>query len=142
MNIITCGIEDLDEIYEVERRSFSSPLSKSTIEGMLKNPSARFYAVKDCEIRAFVCFERVCGEGQIVSVAVHPDFRGRGLAGALLEEIKKEDVMLYTLEVRSDNLPAISLYKKHGFKAVGMRKGYYENPACDAILMDLCLKEG
>lgn len=143
MNVVKCSIDDLDEIYDVERQSFSLPLSKNILEGMLKNPSARFYAVKGEKIEAFICFECVCGEGQIVSVAVHPAFRRRGLADALLNRISEEDdISLYTLEVRADNAPAISLYEKHGFKAVGRRKGYYENPVCDAVLMDLLLKEG
>ncbi len=142
MNVVKCGIDDLDEICDVEKLSFSSPLSKNTLEGMLKNPSYRFYAVRGEKLAAFICFECVCGEGQIVSVAVHPSFRGRGLADALLNRIKEDDdISLYTLEVRADNAPALSLYEKHGFKAVGSRKGYYKNPVCDAVLMDLLLKE-
>lgn len=142
MNIIKCRTEDLDEICEVETLSFTCPLSRKTLEDMLKNPTACFYAVKEDKIKAFICFERVLDEGQIISVAVHPDSRRKGFASALLERIKEDDISLFTLEVRSDNTPALSLYEKHGFSAVGRRKNYYKDPLCDAILMDLILKEG
>lgn len=139
--IIRCAERDADELYEVEKASFSSPLEKSTIEAMLKNPSARVYAVTDGKIRAFIAFEIVCGEGQVVSLAVHPDYRRRHFADALLARMKEEGLKLFTLEVRKENSPAIALYEKHGFGKVGLRRGYYENPPDDAVLMDLCLEE-
>ena len=47
-----------------------------------------------------------------------------------------------TLEVRASNAPAIALYMKHGFAQVGRRRGYYDDPKEDAILMTLEFEHG
>jgi ribosomal-protein-alanine N-acetyltransferase len=47
-----------------------------------------------------------------------------------------------TLEVRISNRPALDLYMKHGFEQVGRRRGYYEKPKEDAILMTLEFERG
>jgi ribosomal-protein-alanine N-acetyltransferase len=74
-----------------------------------------------------------------MNVAVHPDFRRRGIAEALVnrlvEELKAIDSHSLTLEVRASNVPAISLYEKLGFSEVGRRKNYYRNPREDALIM-------
>ena len=45
------------------------------------------------------------------------------------------DLAFLTLEVRASNAPAIALYRKHGFQAVGQRRNYYQKPDEDALLM-------
>ena len=81
------------------------------------------------------------GEGEITNVAVAPEFRRRGIADALLTEIKREaaecGVTSLVLEVRVSNQNAICLYEKHGFVSCGVRKGFYEQPKEDAFLMIL-----
>ena len=53
------------------------------------------------------------------------------------DECKKAGMTFFTLEVRRDNAPALRLYEKCGFERVGLRRGYYDNPRCDAVLMTL-----
>ena len=81
------------------------------------------------------------GEVYITNVAVSPEYRGQGmgamLVGFLKEYSKAENADFITLEVRKSNSVAISLYDKMGFKVVGERKGFYENPKEDAILMTI-----
>ena len=66
-------------------------------------------------------------------------FRRRGAARALLEELlawgKAMDLAFLTLEVRASNAPAIALYTGLGFQEVGRRRGYYEAPREDALLL-------
>ena len=75
----------------------------------------------------------------MMNVAVHPDYRRRGIAEklimALVQALKERKSHWLMLEVRASNEPAIKLYEKLGFSEVGRRKNYYDSPKEDAILM-------
>ena len=74
------------------------------------------------------------------NIAVAPEARRRGVADALLSVLTsfgRDNLAVLMLEVRASNLPAVALYEKHGFAAVGRRKNYYEAPKEDAVLMTL-----
>ena len=143
MIVRRCSIEDIDEIYKIEEESFTDPMKKETMEKDILRESYYCYGLFEDKLMAFVSFERVFEEGQIISVATKKEHRGKGFAKKLFGEItdaaKKDGVELFTLEVRSDNIAATGLYKSLGFTEVGVRKNYYKNPDCDAILMDLHL---
>jgi ribosomal-protein-alanine N-acetyltransferase len=72
-------------------------------------------------------------------VAVHDDYRGRGVATQLLnclfELTAGDDRRGYTLEVRVSNTAAIRLYERLGFVARGVRRGYYTDNREDALIM-------
>ena len=72
-------------------------------------------------------------------MAVSPQFRRQGIAEALIKNLMdvtlSEGAEFLTLEVRKSNADAIGLYSKMGFETVGERKGFYENPREDALLM-------
>ena len=74
-----------------------------------------------------------------MNVATAPEHRGRGIATALLEhlfELTAADGRRgYTLEVRVSNEHAIRLYEKLGFRARGIRRGYYTDNREDALIM-------
>ncbi|OGW19607.1 MAG: hypothetical protein A2077_05525 [Nitrospirae bacterium GWC2_46_6] len=75
----------------------------------------------------------------MLDLAVHPDYRKRGIAKMLLtdaiEELRLCGCRFFYLEVRVSNHAAKKLYKGLGFRTVGTRKGYYMNPVEDAVLM-------
>lgn len=79
------------------------------------------------------------GEGEITNVAVHPDYRNRGIAGVMLAELldrgSRMGIEAFTLEVRAGNRSAIRLYEKAGFVTEGVRKGFYDMPKEDALIM-------
>ena len=78
------------------------------------------------------------GEGDITSVAVSRDHRRKGIADRLLEEFETllpADTESIFLEVRQSNQPAVSLYEKHGYKRISVRKRFYSDPTEDAIVM-------
>ena len=141
MIVKRCTSEDIDRVYPVEEASFADPIKKDTFIKDLSRDSYYCYALFEDSVKAFISFEKVFDEGQIISVATMPDFRKKGMATTLFKEViilaKGEGINLFTLEVRCDNYPAISLYKQFGFKEVGVRKNYYQNPTSDALLMDL-----
>ncbi len=78
-------------------------------------------------------------EAEVMNVAVHPDYRGQGIAKklmqALLEAGDRKGVKEYTLEVRVGNAGAIHIYEQCGFVGEGIRPGFYRKPVEDALIM-------
>ena len=87
----------------------------------------------------------VLDELEIVFIETETDYRNRGYATRLMEELislcREKDIRVIRLEVRESNAPALGLYGKIGFVPVGRRKNYYSDPREDAILMDLEIKK-
>jgi ribosomal-protein-alanine N-acetyltransferase len=79
------------------------------------------------------------GEGHIVTIAVHPDYRRQGLGELLLvaalEAAMDAGQQEVTLEYRISNDGARALYEKYGFNKVGVRARYYSDNHEDAVLM-------
>lgn len=143
MIVKRCTTDDVERIYQIEEKSFDDPLKKETIMKDLAKDSYYCYALFDGELVSFMSYERVFEEGQIITVATAPEYRKKGYGARLFDEVckiaKNDGVELFTLEVRSNNTAAVALYESVGFKKVGLRKNYYDNPKSDAILMDLHL---
>ena len=88
------------------------------------------------EVIGFLDFSVMYEKVEINNIYVKEDYRNSGIASKLLEYMIKEikDIDNITLEVRVDNESAINLYKKFGFKIIGVRKNYYED--IDGYLME------
>lgn len=132
--------EHLEQIAAIEKECFSRPWTVEMLREELFNPAASYIVAEDGEgnVLGYAGMRAVLDEGYIDNIAVRPDCRRRGIAGALLEVFCRFGTVhlaFLTLEVRESNEAAIGLYEKHGFSAAGRRKGYYENPCEDAILM-------
>lgn len=131
---------DIEDVSEIERQTFSMPWHPEDFREMLKTDYA-FYHVAEEDGRIVGCcgIRNLAGEGEITNVAVMESCRRRGIArkmlGYALEQAKENGVGACTLEVRISNLPAIRLYESFGFKGEGVRRGFYENPAEDALIM-------
>jgi ribosomal-protein-alanine acetyltransferase len=74
------------------------------------------------------------GEVEVLNIAVDPQFRRRGIAMRLLRSIRADHLIL---EVRESNLAARNLYEKLGFREIGRRDKYYDDPEETAIVMRL-----
>jgi len=92
------------------------------------------------EKKGFAIWQVAASECELLSIAVEPAERGKGLAMMLIEyccnELAKLGVEKFFLEVRESNVAAISLYKKMGFEKISERKKYYANGEA-AIIMEL-----
>lgn len=134
-------IEDVEEVFEVEKKSFPVPWSiQSFLQEIQNNKFARYVVAEvDGKIIGYGGMWNVAGEGHITNIAIHPDFRGRGygndIVHSLIQMAKKEDVLKMTLEVRESNVVAQKLYRKYGFVACGVRYKYYQDNNEDAIIM-------
>lgn len=136
--------EDVSGVCLVEEECFSQPWSYNAFLAELENEQAvTLVAIEDKEIIGFVNVHFLLGEGNINNIAVTKKARNKGTANALLkavlERAHKEGVVKLNLEVRESNSGAAALYQKNGFCVVGKRKGFYEQPHEDAILMTLTL---
>jgi [ribosomal protein S18]-alanine N-acetyltransferase len=139
--------EDLPEVLEIERRSFPQPWTPGLFLHELKVPFSRTTLIRASNgtrtTLAYVCRWLVGDEAHILNLAVHPDHRGRGLGRRLVELVVQEaqaaGARLVTLEVRRENAPARSLYRKLGFVDTGQRRNYYGRGE-DAIIMSLALR--
>ncbi len=131
--------EDIPRIAEIEKECFSLPWSEASFEDSLAREDTVFLVCEDTEVVGYVGMYLSFEEGEITNVAVTPSYRKRGCGYLLMEAIKEEAKVrraeCIILEVRVSNASAISLYKKHGFEQIGIRKDFYEHPTEDAIIM-------
>ena len=100
---------------------------------------AQVLALDGETVAGYVGSQTVLDETDMMNIAVHPDFRrkgvARGLILALIGELKKRGSRCLTLEVRASNDPARALYESLGFAHVGTRRNYYQNPKEDALIL-------
>ena len=130
---------DVSRVAEIEKECFSLPWSEGSFEDSLSREDTIFLVCEDGEVVGYVGMYLSFEEGEITNVAVTPSYRGKGcgnlLIQAMKEEAKARRAECILLEVRVSNAPAISLYKKHGFEEIGIRKNFYQYPDEDAIIM-------
>lgn len=159
------GLDDISQVVEVDKLSFPLPWSARSYNFEISdNTSAHMIALDviaepspnggilgalrrlgkptgNSRIAGYGGFWFITGEAHISTIAVHPDYRGRGLGELLLAGMLLRSVDLKAeycvLEVRVSNAPAISLYRKYEFEIVGRRKRYYRDNNEDAFLMHL-----
>ncbi|MBQ1241581.1 MAG: ribosomal protein S18-alanine N-acetyltransferase [Oscillospiraceae bacterium] len=141
IRIVPMSAAHLDEIADLERICFSVPWSRKMLAEELDNACSAFLAAVDetGRVVGYAGLMVVLDEGYITNVAVHPDFRRRGIAQKLLDVFENfataNKLAFLTLEVRESNYGAIALYGSRGYRGVGRRKNYYEHPKEDAIIM-------
>jgi len=133
--------DDIFSVYDISTLCFPISWSISSIKGELtSNTHARYVvAVQNGNVIGFAGLWIIVDEGHITNIAVHPNFRRKGigllLMNSLLTISKHEKLIGLTLEVRKSNLSAQNLYKKLGFVEEGVRKNYYSDNGEDAIIM-------
>ncbi len=140
---------DLDDIMEIERSAFRAPWSRQVFVEELDRDWAHVDILRLREPRspvlAFVNYWLVRDEVHVLNVATHPGARRQGHAARLIEHViafaNRERCRYLTLEVRRSNQPAIRLYRKYGFRPVGIRPNYYVEDNEDAIVMLLELAQ-
>jgi [ribosomal protein S18]-alanine N-acetyltransferase len=87
----------------------------------------------------FLAARQLPDEAEILNIAVHRDFRRKGVASALLlaalDRFRASVIRRVFLELRESNHAARTLYDRHGFTPSGVRRGYYRDPTEDALCM-------
>ena len=143
--IAPASLEDLDAIVRIEQASFSAPWTRKMIQAeLIGNPFATFLVGRHpagTSIVGYVCYWLVFEELRVMTLAVDPPVRRRGIAMALvryaLQDGQNRGAKRAVLEVRASNVSAQNLYARFGFRQVAVRERYYTNPIEDAMIMEL-----
>ncbi len=136
----------VSQVAALEAACFSTPWSEASIRSELGNPYAIWLvAMEGQTLCGYLGVQYGPDGGDILTVAASPEYRGKGVARQLLEvmirQLKQKGLQWLTLEVRPSNAPALRLYEALGFRPVGRRKRYYQNPTEDALLMTRFFEE-
>lgn len=121
----------------------------SDFEAYLADPrTTPAYVAVDAKrtVAGFIMVRIARDESELLTIAVDPKKRGRGLGRALLAaafaDLAMSPVRTMFLEVDETNAPAIALYRRFGFADIGRRKGYYPKPdgsAATALVMQAAI---
>lgn len=131
---------DLPAIHAIERASFGDPWSVASFRSMLAQPQVlATVAEAGGEVVGFAIAWQLADEAEIANLAVAPHARrsgvGQGLLDDLLAAFETRGGATVYLEVRAGNAAAQGLYRSRGFEEAGRRRGYYDAPREDAIVM-------
>lgn len=137
-----------DALAALHARAFVTPRPWSAAEfaGWLADPLAFLLVEGDA---GFLLGRAVAGEAELLTLAVAPEARGRGLGKKLvlrfLYQARLRGAEVAFLEVAEDNAPARAVYSRSGFGETGRRRGYYrtsEGSVIDALVMQRLLTDG
>lgn len=136
---------DLDQVMEIEEDSFTTPWSKTSFRNLLGRGDANLWVAEiDEQLVGYAVLWYVLREAELGNIAVVSGWRGQGIGGRLLrwvvESARARGTERLFLEVRESNRAAQTLYERHGFVQVGVRRRYYRAPVEDARVM--CLRLG
>jgi ribosomal-protein-alanine N-acetyltransferase len=132
----------VEPVLLIERQLFApEPWTAHHFWSELGQVDSRHYvvALEDGEVVGYAGLCDYPDEAFVQTMAVAPSHQRRGLGAVLLEELLAEAARRrqprVLLEVRADNPPAQRLYERHGFRRVGVRRGYYPG-GVDAWVME------
>ena len=133
--------EDAAALVALEKECFSDPWGEMAVRGQLCAAHCfSLIAERDGAPVGYLFMSMLPPDGDINRIAVSPAARRAGVGDALLltglAAAESADVEKIFLDVRESNLPAIALYRKHGFAETGRRKDYYRAPRENAVLME------
>lgn len=119
----------------IHAESFAHPWSPLEFEALLSSKTTIGAAAVDAtndDLRGFALSRLAADEAEVLTIAVHKAYRGRGIGRALmidtLSRLAASHVRSLFLEVERTNRAAIALYSHMGFQEVGQRRGYYQKP--------------
>jgi [ribosomal protein S18]-alanine N-acetyltransferase len=140
-------VDDLPAVLEIELESYTMPWTESTFRGLLRRRDADLVVAEAAgRVVGYAVAWSVLDQAELGNVAVTAGQRRRGLGRILVEEILRRTaargVREVFLEVRPSNPGAQRLYALLGFRLVGSRTNYYQQPTEDALVMRVELPAG
>lgn len=136
--------QDAQRLAQLHQQGFFRGWPVADFIGFLADPATPAYIACDARrrIAGFALIRLVADESELLTIAVDPKWRGKGVGKALLDAVFADLMMSPArkmfLEVDAENRPAIKLYEKLGFSTISSRKGYYAKPdgsAATALVM-------
>lgn len=133
--------DDGEAVAEVHASAFEEPWSAGDILRFAEDRGGFAIAAEmEDALAGFILCRLIVGEAEILTLAVRPQHRRRGVAAALVEAALAAAApagAAMFLEVAADNVGAIALYRRAGFEEIGRRAGYYgrRSGSVDALVM-------
>lgn len=133
IDIQEMSLNDLEKIKDILISDFDDFWNFNILKEELESPNSKYIIVKtnDDEIIGFAGIKILVDNADIMNIVVKKSWRNQGVGNLLLNNLisicKDLNLLSLSLEVNEDNLPAIHLYEKVGFKQVGLRKNYYQD---------------
>ena len=143
IDIEEMSLNDLEKIKDILISDFDDFWNYNILKDELESPNSKYIIAKtnDGEIIGFAGIKIIINTADIMNIVVKKSWRNQGVGNFLLNNLvsicKDLNLLSLSLEVNEDNYPAIHLYKKFGFKNIGLRKNYYKNN--DGIVMEYSL---
>ena len=140
MDVVPMARSHLEALARLEALCFSAPWSRQALAEELTNPAAVFLVAEEGGVPlGYAGMHCVLDECYLDNVAVFPQARRRGVAGALLaaleERARARGGSFLSLEVRPSNTGAVALYRGAGFEEAGRRRDFYRAPREDALIL-------
>jgi ribosomal-protein-alanine N-acetyltransferase len=149
MKLRAADASDALALAKAHASAFAAPWPPEAFAGLLGAPGVfALAAVADAPV-GLILMRAIAGEAEVLTLAVEPSHRRRGVARALLEaglaQAAAAGAEACFLEVAADNPAAVALYRAAGFETAGHRRGYYRRPdgeEVDALVLRRTLKRG
>ena len=133
---------DVEALHDLHAQAFDAPWPAAEIERLMRIMGGFAVLAEDAAPQGFILIRTVADEAEILTLAVAPQVRRRGVGRALVEaaalEAARRGARSFFLEVAEDNPAALALYESVDFHAVGLRRAYYARPgapAADALVL-------
>ena len=136
---------DAAGIHQIEELSFASPWSLESFLSLIRSSGVEVWVAEGTGggIWGYSVWWTVAGEAELANLAVHPEHRGTGLGGRLLDAalvgMAERGGRVAFLEVRESNAEARALYESREFQVIATRPAYYTRPVEDALIMSKAL---
>ena len=138
-------VSDMEAIKQLEKDIFGDAWSENNIKDSIESKFDYCVVIEeDYRVLAYIIFRVNMDEAELFRIATDKNSRNVGFAHELMDfmisNLRDMKVKKVFLEVRYQNKDAIRLYEDYGFKKLGIRKEYYNNPTDDALLMEGYIK--
>lgn len=152
VEVFQAGLDDctavMDVMHDAFDPAFGEAWSLDQLRSILILPGSYLFISRiGNTVSGFALARAILDESELMLLAVSRDFRGLGHGIGLVEKViaesRRRNVKHIFLEMRDDNVPALTLYKEAGFVPVGKRPGYYrgnDGILRDAITMSLSIE--
>ena len=146
IDIQEMSLNDLEKIKDILISDFDDFWNYNILKEELESINSKYIVVKtnDGEIIGFAGIKIILDSADIMNIVVKKSWRNQGVGNLLLNNLislcKELNLVSLSLEVNEDNLPAIHLYEKFGFKQISVRKNYYQDK--DGMIMQYLMHKG
>ena len=138
MNIRIAEFEDINEIYNIEKKVFNDYWSLDLIKSEIIEKKYSRVTVLELKkkIIGYIFQRKIYDENHIINLAIDIPYQHKGYGKFLLMKILEKDSndTNVFLEVKEANLPAVKLYIDLGFEEVDRKERYYSDGS-NAIFM-------